>query len=386
MRRIGLNLLHALPEIGGGWTYIRNLVRAATTAMPDADVVAFVTKDSEALLPPGGRAEVVRVGFDARRRATRVAYENSLLYGATRRARVDCLHWFANTVGLLTPAASVVTIYDLLVFHDPEQFPPLKRAYLKRMFRLTARRADVLAPMSPATARDLCAQLAVPEDRLVVVPNPVDAALRPASADAVAALRARYALPGAFWLYVAHSYRHKNHVRLLEAYARVRHADGADAWPLVLRGERLDADPALAETVSRLELTPYVRFLPRLGDGEMAALYSAAGAVVFPSLFEGAGLPLVEAIACGCPVLSADIPAARDLLGAAAAYFDPTDVAGMTAAMVEYARTPARRDADRGRGLAIAAGYSDQAVAERLRTCYAGAVERNGRARRSSVA
>jgi len=379
MRRIGLNLLHALPEIGGGWTYIRNLVRVATTAMPDADVVAFVTNDSEALLPAGGRAEVVRVGLDARWRAARVAYENSLLYGTTRRARVDCLHWFANTVGILTPAASVVTVYDLLVLHAPERFPPVKRAYLTRMLRQTARRADVLAPMSPATGRDLHERLGVPEDRLVVVPNPVDPALRPAPATAVDVLRARYALPAAFWLYVAHAYPHKNHVRLLEAYADARRALGAEAWPLVLRGDRLDTDDSLTEAIGRLGLGAHVHFLPRLGDGEMPALYSAAGAVVFPSLFEGAGLPLVEAIACGCPVLSADIPAARDLLGATATYFTPTDVRGMAAAMVAYARAPGRRAADRARGIEIASRYSDGAVAEQLRTCYEAAAAHSRR-------
>jgi glycosyltransferase involved in cell wall biosynthesis len=169
-------------------------------------------------------------------------------------------------------------------------------------------------------------------------------------------------------------------VRLIEAYARARAVLGPDAWPLLLRGSRLDQDEELTRAVARHEVQDHVRFLPRLADGEMPALYTAAAAVVFPSQFEGAGLPLVEAIACGCPVLPADIPTARDLLGASGLYFDPGDVEAMAVAMVQYARTPARREADRARGLQIAAQYSDVAIADRLQACYTSAVERGTRA------
>jgi glycosyltransferase involved in cell wall biosynthesis len=135
-----------------------------------------------------------------------------------------------------------------------------------------------------------------------------------------------------FWLYVAHFYQHKNHVSLLKACAYLK-SSGFSPWPLVLRGDRKDASDIVIQTISALDLHESVILLPRLDLSEMPALYSAAAALVFPSFYEGGGLPICEAMACGCPVVAASIAAVQEYSGGLASYFDPGDVVSIARSM-----------------------------------------------------
>jgi glycosyltransferase involved in cell wall biosynthesis len=368
--RVGLNLLHARPEIGGGWNYIGGLVDAVARFGQGTSLVAFVQRESAVLVPANAGVEVVQCDVDAASRPHRVAFEHFRLPGLVRRMRLDCVHHFAGTMPMLHRGRAVVTMYDLLVYHRPATFSLGKRIYLRRMVAWTVGHADVLLPMSAATAADVADRFGVPGDRILVIPTVVDERFRAPDPRDLAAFRARHGLAGAYWLYVAHGYEHKNHMRLLAAYAgRLRR--GTAAWPLVLRGEHLEAAEARAR---ELGVADRVTFLGRLAPPEMPRLYAAAGALVFPSLFEGGGIPVLEAMACGCPVTGARIAATLEAAGPAATTFDPEDVTSIEAAMDEMEGSAGLRDRCRQEGLRRLERHRPEAIAALCREAYRRAV------------
>ena len=372
--RVGLNLLHALPEIGGGWNYVRSLIKGLARVDREDTFIAFVTRESEVLVPARPNFTVVRVNIRSALRAWRVAFENTALLIMARHRRLDCLHWFSQTHALLNVVPSAVTIYDLHPFLRLGPYSPVKRLYLKLMIGQAARRAGILLPMSEATASDLEKILGAARSRMTVIPPVLEDELRPAAAAEAARFRAAHRLPERFWLYVAHFHPHKNHLRLLEAY-KLLTAEGP-AWPIVLRGDDKGNRGEVEKRTMELGLQDRVVFLPRLESGDLPRLYASASALVFPSLYEGGGLPVVEAMACGLPVAASRIPPVLEFARGAALGFNPADVPSIAAAMAQLAGDSALREAKRREGLARAGEFRAEVVIPRLLDAYRRAAAR----------
>jgi len=231
-----------------------------------------------------------------------------------------------------------------------------------------SRRAQVLLPVSEATAAGLTDILGIDPARMSVIHTVLGDEFRPSPAGAVAAFRERYRLPERFLLYVAHLFPHKNHLRLLDAYARLGAA--GPVWPLVFRGDAGGAEDKIHSRVRDLGLEKSVSLLPRLGASDMGLLYSAATAFVFPSLFEGGGIPVVEAIACGLPVAASRIPSVVEFAGPAALYFNPLDVTSIAAALERLMDNAGRLEIMRRAGLARAENFRPDAVIPKLLQAY----------------
>ena len=367
--RIGLNLLHAMPEIGGGWNYIVRLLESLGEYDRENSYVAFVTDKSIDIVPRKPNFEIVQTGVNPVSRPQRVLYENTQLQIDARKYRLELMHWFANTIAVANSVPGVVTIYDLQVFETPHTFPRTQRIYLQIMFPHTVRRAALLLPMSETTARTLHHILKARVERMQVVPPIVGASFQPSPPDKVMELRQKYSLPNECWLYVAHFYPHKNHLRLLQSYHDLK-LDGSSPWPLVLRGNDQGSRSEVVQLVTQLGLENDVHFLPHLSEGELPVLFSAATASVFPSLYEGGGIPVLEAMACGCPVIASDIAAVREFGGDAVFRFNPLDLPSIQNAMKAFQQDAEKRSQARQLGLEQVRNHRPDRVTPKLISAY----------------
>ena len=277
---------------------------------------------------------------------------------ALQQHDVDVYHSPYYVMPYLPGRPTVLTLYDLIPLRQDEASRPLARLAFSASVRLAAAAAKHLITLSSASAADLQQTLGVPADKITVVPAAPDPQFAPQPEAVVAEVRRRLALPAAYALYVGSNKPHKNLPRLATAYASL---PAADRLPLVIAGHW---DPRYPEARQRAAARPgRVHLIGGVAQTDLAALYAGAAFFVFPSLEEGFGLPVLEAMACGTPVLCADLPVLREVGGDAALYFDPHQAEAIAAALER-----ALSDADllaglRERGLARAQAFSWQRAA-----------------------
>jgi glycosyltransferase involved in cell wall biosynthesis len=372
--RIGLNLLHALPEIGGGWNYIGNLLKALASVDNDNEYVSFVTDASKSLVPDKANFHLVYVGINATNRLRRILYEQTTLHLLARRHRLDLMHWFAGTRAFFNAATPAITIYDLQVFRNRNAFSRAQGLYLRTMIT-HASRGSLLLPMSRTTAQDLHSILNVRAENMAVIPAPIPDEFRPLANEAIQGFKTKYHLPENFWLYVAHYNPHKNHRRLLEAYALLKDSVGRP-WPLVLRGD-IKNEKGIDHYIQEFGLQQDVIQTSPLANDEMPLLFNAATAVISPSTFEGGGMPLMEAMSCGCPVAASDIPTTKEFGGDAVLSFNPLDAAAIMESMYRFQTTPELRTHHRQAGLVQSSRFSMRSIGLELVRAYQRAHLRN---------
>ena len=251
---------------------------------------------------------------------------------ALRRAPVDVFHFLAHVdAPALLPRRAVVTVHDLILFVLRDLYAPgkpLRYRLGRALDRRVLRRARLVLTDSAASRDDILRLFGLAPGRVRVAPLGVSARFRPQPAEAVAAVRARFRLERPFLLYVGGMDPRKDVPRLVEAWARLRaRRDGIPDLALAGAIERDPRFPALLEQARRLGAAGSLRVLGFVPDDDLPALLAAAEAFVFPSLYEGFGLPPLEAMACGTPVLCSDGGALPETVGEAAALLAPRDPA-----------------------------------------------------------
>jgi len=278
----------------------------------------------------------------------------------------DLLFVPSHVLPVVHPRRSVVTVHDLGYLYYPQAHPTLSRWYLDLSTRYNARAATHVIADSVATQRDLVARYRVPAAKITVVYPGRDAAIAPVRDGAgLIATSARYGLTPGYILYVGTLHPRKNLTRLVEAYALLRQQPPPRGeWPpLVLAGRRGWMYDRLAARVRELGLEREVIFPGYVPQADLAALYTGAACFVMPSLYEGFGLPVLEAMACGVPVVAANASSLPEVAGDAALLVEPTDVAGWAATLARMlADAPLQRELV-ARGLAQAARFSWQRCA-----------------------
>ncbi len=277
------------------------------------------------------------------------------------RARPDVTFVPAHTLPLAFPGAAVVTVHDLGYRHFPQAHPGAARRYLEWSTRHSARRATHILADSEATARDLTTFYHISPEKITVVYPGVDTSLAPVRDPAqLEAVRRRYGLPERFLLFLGTLQPRKNIARLVQAYARWRARTPGTDVALVLAGQRgWLYDAAWTEGVDGVILAGYV------DDADIAALYSGALALVFPSLYEGFGLPVLEAMRCGTPVIASTTSSLPEVAGEAALLVDPHDVEAMVQAIARMVDDAALRARLVARGHTQAERFTWQRAAER---------------------
>jgi glycosyltransferase involved in cell wall biosynthesis len=376
--RVGLDLLYLVPgETGGRETYARELVPAMLARAPELELVALVNREAGAYLARelgGDRIRAVVVPISARSRAQWAIGELALVAAAAQRARVDVLHSMANFAPAWGRIPRVVTIHDLQYRAVPDQLSLPVRALTGALVSLAARGAQRIVAVSDAGAQEIVAGLGVERARIDVVPNGVRPPGPASSSAAVAAeLRDRHRLTGyPVALSVATNLPHKNLPSLIDALIATRPAERP---LLVLAGHGTD-DGTLLEQASAAGVADHVRLLGSCTTEELDALYEIAGCLVLPTLHEGFGLPVLEAMARSLPVACSDIAALREVAGPAAVYFDPRRPEQIAAALRQMLgdRDLALRLSELGRERA--AGFSWSTAAEGTLASYRRALAR----------
>lgn len=357
---------HAAEHEGeGNSTYTRNLISALFAAVGGDDFALFAEDPGHAFyrsLPRRGRSRSIRVA-----KGKGLARVGWALARAASRERVDALHvqYFAP-LGYRDPL--VVTVHDLAFLHVPESFPLPLRVALSVLVPRSVRRASRIIAVSEFTRRDIVARYAVPPEKIVVIPEGVDARFHPRAVGEIVPVLARYGLRSGFLFSLGRLNRRKNLGRLLQAYARLPR--GAPAVPLVIGGKPdYGIDIVLPDGRPAAEVAG-VRWMGLISDEDLPAFYCGALGFIYPSLFEGFGLPALEAMASGTPVVASDRAALPELTGDAGLSVDPESVEALVEAMTRILTDQALAADLRRRGLERSRRFSWREAADRTLAVY----------------
>jgi glycosyltransferase involved in cell wall biosynthesis len=335
MTTIGVNLLWCVPgRVGGSEEYVTRALAPLDEVAPDVRPVLFVLPGLATAHPAlAGRYELVTAPLTGRRRSLRVVAERTWLAREAARRRLPLVHHAGGTAPPLPRASAdvVLSMHDIQYVAFPHYFTRLKLEWLRREVPAGLARATVITAPSEFVRGTLDAELGVAPERVQVVPHglPAGFATGPVDEDA---LRARYHLHGPFLLYPAATYPHKNHLLLLDVLARLR---DRPELQLVLTGGPGLGEEGVVRAINQRGLRDRVRRTGRVPDRDRDGLLRCADALVFPSRYEGFGQPVLEALACACPVACSDLPPLREVAGDAAVYFDPDDPESIAAGVRE---------------------------------------------------
>ncbi len=367
----------AVPHFPGIGRYVSNLASALTPLLspgesltildsPTAPALQDTSASSPELEPaakrPGTTVTSPVSPFDIRQQ-----WQIPFLLKRLRSGGAAVYHSPYYLMPYRTALPTLLTFYDII----PLRFPQTVPARAKLLFRLAAtlalRASDHVATISNAARSDLVGCFRIPASKVSVTPLAASSRYQPQPANEVGRVRQKYHLPDQFLLYLGINKPHKNLPALIDAYAQMasRHAP-----PLVIAGAWDSRYPQPKQHAARLQLGDAVRFLGPVNERDLPALYSAATLFVFPSLYEGFGLPVLEAMACGTPVACSNTPGLAEVAGDAALLFDPLSVTEIRNAMTELIEDSRQRARRAEQGLARAALYSWQATAEATLRCY----------------
>jgi glycosyltransferase involved in cell wall biosynthesis len=356
---VGLNLIFLVPgETGGMEVAARELIPALLAeAPPEMRFTAFVNREAAAAKdgPWGELLPAVTVPVNARNRVQWVLGEQTLLPRLAARAGVDLVHSLASTAPLWGRFRRVVTVHDLIYARFPEAHAGIRDKGMKVLVPQAARRSHRVIADSQSTRDDLIGMLGLQPDRIDVVPLGLGGVRRTTPLDE-REVRARFELgERGVVLSLSAKRPHKNLLALIGALARI---PSEDRPMLVLPGYPTAHEDALRECARSLGVDGDVRFPAWVSHEELEGLWAIARAFVFPSLYEGFGLPVLEAMARGVPVACSNASSLPEVAGDAALLFDPRDESALAEALRRLLDDPALRECLRARGLARAAEFT----------------------------
>jgi glycosyltransferase involved in cell wall biosynthesis len=363
--RIGIDA-RKLHDFGIG-TYIRNLLRHLARLDSQTEFVIFCRpEDRDALAAVGENFRPVpeTSGNYSIAEQVRIPW-------ALKREGVTLFHAPHYVLPPLVRCRSVVTIHDVIHLMFPQYLPNrIAFSYAKWSITQAAQRATRVMTVSQSSKRDILRFVDTEPDKIDVIYNAYDErfAMEPREEDVVR-VRERYQLTDEFVLYAGNVKPHKNLERLIDAFALVRKR-GLDHLKLVLIGDEISKYTALRRAVHQHQLHNYVRFLGYLPEETLAVMYRLAGVFVFPSLYEGFGLPPLEAMASGTPVVTSNVSSLPEVAGDAAVLVDPYDPQAIADGIYRVLTDEKLRRALIHKGIARAGQFSWEQSVRRVRQIY----------------
>ncbi len=346
--RIGINV-HLLSTTHTGIQhYIRALVPELVAQAGEHDVVLYGEPDQLPLRNPA-RVKWVPATRRLRSGAQRVLWEQMVFPRVLKRDGVEVLFSPAFVLPLRWRGVGVVTVHDLNFEVSPETIHPARRAYLRTVTRWSVQRARRVIAISASTAADVRRLYHVPEQCVAIIPYGLDTIFNLENARALQPMvRERYCLPERFLLFVGTLEPRKNLTRLMEAYALARQK--TDLPPLVLVGARGWQHQRIQTQALQLGIEASVSFAGYIPREHLPGVYASACALLYPSLYEGFGLPPLEAMGCGTPVLASTVSAMPEVIGDGGVLVDPRDVGAIADGIVRIATDEALRQQVVARG------------------------------------
>jgi glycosyltransferase involved in cell wall biosynthesis len=365
-----LSLSESYRSAGINW-YIHNLLAHLPQADPEIDYTVFLSERRFR----GTLGTQLRLSrLPTYRPPVRIFWEQAIQPWAVHRAGVDLVHGPAFVGPQMGGCPSVVTVHDLSFLLYPQNFRAFNRFYLTHFTRRSVHRARRVIAVSESTKQDLIRFYDLSPDKIDVVHNGVDPMFRPLPAEQVEAFCAKQGLPAEFMLFVGTLEPRKNIVGLIEAYARLPKARP----PLMLVGGKGWLYEEIFAHVEALDLADEVYFVGFVLAEDLPWWYNAATVFVYPSLYEGFGLPALEAMACGTPVITSTASSLPEVVGQAGLLVDPADAQALAAVMNRVLAEADLRDEMRTAGLVQAQGFSWSKTASHTVQSYRSAVAPEG--------
>jgi glycosyltransferase involved in cell wall biosynthesis len=352
--------------------YVFALLRACLDLGGSHRYTLFVLEDDLPLFGfAGNTMRLVPVAEKNRPAVGNILWHQTELPRLARQHQLDVLHVPSYRRMLFPkPCPLVATIHDLAPFHIARKYDWTRMLYGRVVARLLARRQDQVIATSENTAADIRCFFDVSPERLTVIHNGLehDRFFPGSPADAKTIAIQRHQLSRPFFLYVARlEHPGKNHVRLISGFNRFKSSTGS-AWQLVFGGGDWHGAELIHAAIGRSPFSSDIRVLGFVPDQELPDLYRAADAFIYPSLFEGFGMPPIEAMACGCPVICSTRGSLGEVVGDAAAIVDPEDEISMADQMTAFSAGSELRSKFRVAGLVQAARFDwDRTAAETLK-------------------
>ena len=338
MLRIGLNSQKLLSMNTGVGNYTYNLVRNLLAVDRENRYCLFFFNEftdgknlfSSSVAP----YRVEQSGYSTRRNTPRILWEQLMLPRRARACKVDVFHYIDHTLSLIRkPCPTVITVHDLAFFRVPEMYNLSRRFYKQFVSQRSIRRANRVITISEFTRREILELTGVDGDRVEVIPYGISSIFRPLPAEGeVEAYRVRAGLPDKFVLFVGTLQPRKNVDGLVRAFHQARRK-AAFPHKLVLCGGRGWLYDEIFDLIKRLGLTDHVRYMDSVPHEELPVVYNLADLFVYPSWFEGFGLPPLEAMACGTPVICSSATSLPEVVGDAGITIPPSDIDGLADAI-----------------------------------------------------
>jgi glycosyltransferase involved in cell wall biosynthesis len=378
--RIGIDA-SALPSrpVGAG-NYIIQLIRAiarrlaiddsqATSQVDRLEFVIFIQKSRLVLLNVEETPNLRLAVIPNISPSMRVLWEQVSLPGLAKSHQIDLLHSLHYTMPLAYPGQTVVTFHDMTFFLFPHHHTLLKRYFFRFFIHTSSRQAAALIADSESTRQDAIRLAGVPSDKIFTAPLGVTQEFHPIREYTILLqARQKYHLPERFLLYVGMIEPRKNLPTLLQAYATI--ADQMPDHRLVVVGPKGWMVENILQLTGRLNISDKVHFTGYVEQADLPLIYNMADVFIYPSVYEGFGLPVLEAMACGTPVVTSNVSSMPEIVGDAGVLLAPNDSQALAHSLLELINDPVNRQRLSIKGLERAAAFTWDRTAEKTIAVY----------------
>lgn len=368
MTKIALNAHLLSSQAGYRSAGIHNVLHQTLTHLPriapdDWQFTALVGSENHAQYP---QVTMKRASLNTESPAKRILWEQAIQ--PFELGGYDLYHAGAFVAPLLLSVPMVVTVYDLTFMRYPERLSPARRYYLRTFTELTCKRAKRIIAISESTKQDIVDLLGISADKVDVTPLAYDAeTLKPLSAETISAFKIAKGLPERFWLFLGTLEPRKNLVTLIEAYARLPQSE---RLLLILAGGKGWLTEPIFEAIERHKLADSIRLAGFIPTDDLALWYNSAELFIYPSVFEGFGLPVLEAMACGTAIMTSNVSSLPEVAQDAGMSLPPHHIdAWVDALQMAYHDADWREGASQ-RGLQIAQTFTWEETARRTLASY----------------